>query len=298
MMSRSIERINDARAVVTDVIGGLLAPATLILLAIGTCLVFAQSNVRPPSTQAPPLPAFDAVSVKPFTPTGPWHRDPQVNPKRLYIEGCSPLEMIVFAYGLDYNQIERLPDWAQRQYFQVTGTTDKPATREQMLLMLRRVLAERFQFAFTETDDMQPVDALVVSPTGLKMKPSLTDSDCNTGVITSDGVKAANIPPGSNAIVGFAGCMSVSRVVKSFNLERRLSGGRPVIDKTGLTGLYNIYLWQRRDDCHELPGGGQRCDFVEPTEAAIKRLCLELVKTAAPYRVLHTTKIAPPSANN
>ncbi len=268
--------------------------ATLILLAIGTCVVFAQSNVRPPFTQAPSLPAFDAVSVKPFVPTGPWRRIPQVNPKRLYIEGCTPMEMIVYAYGINYNQLDRLPDWAQRQYFQVVGVTDEPTTHDQMLLMLRRVLAERFQFAFTDTDAMQPVDALVVSPRGLKMKPSTSDSDCGHGVITFDRMKGVKLPP--NSMVPFAGC-TVAELVKSFNALRRQSG-RPVIDKTGLTGQYSMLIWQRRDECQELPGGGNHCDNVETFEDAVKReLGLELVKATARYRVLHTTKITQPSAN-
>lgn len=265
-----------------------------ILLSIAACAVFAQSNVRPSSTQAPRLPAFDAVSVKPFTPTGPWRRIPKVDPTRLYIEGCTPSEMILYAYGINYNQLENLPDWAQRQYFQVIGVTDKPTTRDQMLLMLRRVLAERFQFAFTETDAMQSVDALVVSPRGLIMKPSVSDSDCGNGVITFDRVKAAKLPPDS--IVSFAGC-TVAELVKSFNSKIGQSGQRPVIDKTGLTGQYSMLVWQRRD-CQTLPGGGQHCDE-ESLESAVKReLGLELVKTTARYRVLHTTRIAPPSTNN
>ena len=74
--------------------------------------------------------------------------------------------------------------------------------------------------------------------------------------------------------------------------------GLPVIDKTGLTGQYSMLVWERRDECQELPGGGDHCDAVETFEDAVKReLGLELVKTTARYRVLHTTKITPPTAN-
>ncbi|MGH9483141.1 MAG: TIGR03435 family protein [Terriglobales bacterium] len=244
----------------------------------------------------PPLPAFDAVTVKPFVPTGPWHRIPQFDPQRLYLEGSSPLEMIVYAYGINYNQVDRLPDWTQRQYFQVIGVTDKPASKNQMLLMLQRVLAERFQFAFTDTDAVQPVDALVVSPGGLKMKPSTSDSDCGHGVISFDRIKAAHLPP--DAMVPFAGC-TVAELLKGLNLRRRLSGQVPIIDKTGLTGQYSMLVWSRHDGCHQLPGGGMHCDINESMEDAVKReLGLELVRTTAPYRVLHTTRIAPPTANN
>jgi uncharacterized protein (TIGR03435 family) len=161
--------------------------------------------------------------------------------------------------------------------------------------MLRRVLAERFQFAFTETDAMQSVNALVVSPRGLIMKPSVSDTDCGNGVITFDRVKAAKLPP--DVMVSFAGC-TVAELVRSFNGPAH-SGQRPVIDKTGLTGKYSMLIWRRRDGCQTLPGGGQRCDDVESLESAVKRLLgLELVKTTARYRVLRTTRIAPPSTNN
>ena len=281
---------------VKNVTGWIVITFAILLIGakVAMSVVFAQSNVRPPLTQAPSLPAFDAVSVKPFVPTGPWHRIPQVDPKRLYIEGCTPMEMIVYAYGINNNQVDRLPDWAQRQFFQVEGVTDKPTTHDQMLLMLRRVLAERFQFAFTETDVMQPVDALVVSLRGLKMKPSTSDSDCGGG-IAFDRVKAAKLPP--NSAVRFVGC-TVADLVKSFNAIRRVESGRPVIDKTGLTGQYSMLVWQRGVECQEPPGGGQHCDPIETFEDAVKReLGLELVKTTARYRVLHTTKITPPSAN-
>ena len=59
------------------------------------------------------LPAFEVVSVKPFRPTGPWHRLAQFDPQRMYIEGMATVELINLAYSLNGNQLTGLPDWAQ-----------------------------------------------------------------------------------------------------------------------------------------------------------------------------------------
>ena len=94
------------------------------------------------------LPAFEVVSVKPFRPTGPWHRLAQFDPQRMYIEGMATVELINLAYSLNGNQLTGLPDWAQYSrdhLYSVTGVTEQPTSQAQMLLMLRRVLTQRFQ---------------------------------------------------------------------------------------------------------------------------------------------------------
>lgn len=243
---------------------------------------------------ATPPAAFDAVSVKPFVPSGPSQRIPEVGPQRLYIEGMTPRSMIVFAYGINYNQIAGLPDWAQRDLFQVVGVTDKPVTRAQMLVMLQNVLSTRFQFSFSETNAVQPVEALVVSAGGVKFKPSTSASDCANGVISLDRIRDAKLPP--DATSPFAGCR-ISDLVKAFNVVSGLFGGRPVVDETGLTGKYSLFFWESTDDCQSL-ADGERCDPVEMFRRAVKRgRGLDLIKATAPYRVMHTIRIARPAAN-
>jgi uncharacterized protein (TIGR03435 family) len=64
----------------------------------------------------------------------------------------------------------------------------------------------------------------------------------------------------------------------------------PVVDRTGLTGPYAIFVWQ---GLQTGPGGAHR---PEPIQDAIRReLGLILVKTTAPWPMLHITRIAHPT---
>ena len=262
--------------------------AVAFLLAAGT-LARAQDSAD--GAAPPALPAFEAVSVKRFLPpTGHvWNRTPRLDPQRLSIEGMTLHDLILYAYDLSDNQLTGLPDWAVRTFFEVTGVTGQPASPDQMRLMLQGVLVQRFRFAFTESDAARPVHALVVAPGGPKMQRWTSDSDCTSAVLAIERQKAPELP--RPVLSSFATC-SIPDLMKELNRPRGTSYGLPVIDETGLTGLYPMWVWQGM-----VPSGPGRF-HPEPFQEAVKReLGLELVKTTAPYRVLHTTRIALPAAN-
>jgi len=247
------------------------------------------------AAQAPIRPAFDAVSIKPFVPTGPWHRDPQVDPQRMFLEGMTPEEMIVYAYQLRSNQLVGMPEWSEREYFQVSGSTDKPARQSEMLLMLQRALADRFQLAFTESNQVQPAYALVVAPHGPKLKPWTASTPCAEGVRMLEHQQLRKLP--APFTIPFVGC-TISELVNALNRRGRTPGGLPVVDRTGLAGTYAMWVWERMGGSHVLPDGITKWDWIEPFDDAVQReLGLALVKTRAPYRVLRVTRIERPRAN-
>lgn len=261
---------------------------TAIVIALLTAAAGAVCAAQTP----PALPAFDAVSVRPFVPHAAWHRDPQVDPRRLFLEGMTASEMIVYAYGLHNNQLTGLPVWAQREFFQVTGVTDKPATANQMRLMLRRVLATRFQFAYTDTTAVQPVYDLVPVRGGPKLLTFSSGSaaDCEDGILAYAHAQVKHLTP--PLTISFIGC-TIPELINLLNAGRL---DRPVIDKTGLTGTYSMMVWQLERGC-TTTGRFQRCEYFETFPAAMKReLGLDLIKATAPYRVLHATRIEPPAA--
>ncbi|MGH9480508.1 MAG: TIGR03435 family protein [Terriglobales bacterium] len=245
----------------------------------------------------PPLPAFDVVSVRPFKPTAPWHRLPQYDPQRLYIEGMYTSELIREAYEVNFNHIAGLPASMAEKLFTVVGTTDKPASKEQMRLMLQRVLAERFQLVVEDTARVQPVYDLVVARGGPKLRPSQSDKDCTNGVISFDQVRALHLPPNSRLV--YLGC-SITALVQRLNVPTSISDRLPVLEKTGLTGRYAIALWQEsggREPSPTVPGA-YRLVNLEPIGEAIKsELGLELVRSTGPYRVLTIRHIADPTPN-
>ena len=243
------------------------------------------------------LPAFDAASVRPFVPPAAgwaWGK-PAIDPVRLRMPGAPLRFIILTAYGIDDYQLTGLPDWAEHEFFTIDAVTDAPTPPDQMLLMLRRLLAERFQLQVVESEKERPVWAIVAAPGGPKMKPRADDEKCPRG-IPGDDMKAAGAPP--NAMSAFSGC-TMADLVQAFNRPgnaREL--GRPVIDKSGLTGRYHMLVWQETENDDTYTGPGQRMSYVEPfREAVEKELGLKLVEDRQKLPSFNVMKVARPSPN-
>src|SRR5262245_11080635 len=114
----------------------LLVTAWTLLLA---SLALRAQN--PPPTTAP---AFDVVSVKPnragagvavvtFQPGG-----------RVIAANTTARELMLVAYGLEDNQLLNIPDWVSADRFAVEARTSDDTATDRIRLMLRTMLAERF----------------------------------------------------------------------------------------------------------------------------------------------------------
>lgn len=243
------------------------------------------------------LPAFDAASVRPFTPpaTGWAWGKPDMDPQYFRVAGAPLRYIIMTAYGLDDFQLTGLPDWAAHEFFTISATTDAPTTPDQMLLMLRRLLAERFQLQIEEGEKEQPVWAIVVPPSGAKLKPLADDENCPRG-ISGDDMKAAGAP--RNSIGSFNGC-TMADLVKAFNQPGNATQlGRPVIDKTKLTGRYHMLVWQDTEIDDTYTGPGRRFSYFEPfREAVEKELGLKLIEDKQRLRFISVVNVARPSPN-
>ena len=243
------------------------------------------------------LPAFDVVSVRPFQRTRqPWNRGARYNPQRLDIEGTAARGLIEEAYQVTSNQIVGMPDAMIRELFTVTGTTDKPATEAQMRLMLQRVLAERFHLVIDDETRVQAVYDLVAAKGGPNLQQMHSDKECTS--YNAESVEDLHPPPGT--LFSYAGC-SITDLVKRLNSPDnsvfQLDPLLPVLDKTGITGLYRIALWQANTGTETTPNGRTRRLFEPIREALQRELGLELVKSTGPYRVLVIKHISDPAAN-
>jgi uncharacterized protein (TIGR03435 family) len=243
------------------------------------------------------LPAFDAASVRPFVPpAGGWAwGKPAMDPLHFRMPGAPLRYIILTAYGLDDFQLTGLPDWAANEFFTISAITDAPTPPDQMLLMLRRLLAERFQLQIEESEKEQPVWAIVVAHGGPKLKPRADDEKCPRG-ISGDDMKAAGAPPHSSS--GYNGC-TMADLVQAFNRPGiAMQLGRPVIDKTGLTGRYHMLVWTEMEVDDTYTGPGQHFSYVEPfREAVEKELGLKLVEDRQKLHSIKVVNVARPSPN-
>jgi uncharacterized protein (TIGR03435 family) len=157
------------------------------------------------------------------------------------------------------------PDWMASTRFDVAAKLPAGAPRSKVPEMLRSLLAERFKVAAHRETREQPVYALVVGKNGPKMKESEVDPDSpppDSGRATANvGVGAVDCGPrretalpagwminkGPGHVQGHE--MNMASLV---NLLGALVG-RPVMDQTGLKGIYDFDLEYAPDEIQRTP---------------------------------------------
>jgi uncharacterized protein (TIGR03435 family) len=199
-------------------------------------------------TQAQPAaaPAFAAASIKANPSTGPGPLGMQFLPGgRLRIQNM-PLYMIVAgAYNLPF-QSQRLsggPEWIRGDRFDIDATAEAGAIPagaipderdEKMRAMLRTLLAERFHLKMRREIKDQPVYAIVVAKGGPKLKPAgIEENQCET--TAAKDIDCHNFHGGRGR-----GLHAKAANMKDLALFVSNWTDRPLVDKTGLAGMYQF----------------------------------------------------------
>jgi len=191
--------------------------------------------------------SFEVASVKRDTsgqsvrPNFPLSADDNYHPTGGLLSADFPVRVyITFAYRLTFAQNQlflgpQLPKWADQDRFdiQARAAAGTNPTKDQMRLMMQSLLADRFKLAVHWEKKDMPVYTLVVAPGGFKLKLSDPKNDPGSapGSIgcPADDRACAMMYVGSIPVADFAGALGAMV-------------GRPVIDKTGLTGTYYMNL--------------------------------------------------------
>ena len=269
-------------------------------------MVFAQS-----SSASSSRPEFEVASIKPDK-SGDRRIMIAPSPGGRFNATNVPLKILVtLAYGLQDFQISGLPGWAESERFDIVAKAPADVAGEQKLQMqmLQRLLEDRFSLKFRRETKELPVYALVPAKNGRKLHES-AEGPCPAP--TSSG--APSPPAASNekftvpcgAFMNSPTRLNGSRVPMA-RLAAVLSRtvGRTVVDKTGLTGNYDIDLeWTA--DSNRMPSisgdgtpGTQAPDSVGPSifTALQEQLGLRLESQKAPEEVLVVDHVERPSEN-
>ena len=228
--------------------------ALLVALVLATSLAGAQPSQ---------LPAFDVASVK-TNRSGEISADMRVQPDGGLTASNVPLvDLIQFAYGYPAHRIDGLSGWVLTERFDIAArATTAPgapvAGTDRVALSLRGLLAERFLLR-THTEKRQvPVYELRLDRADGRLGPRLTRADREDCRAMSSGRRptAQQEPPdaprcGVGTGNGFirAGGVHLSPFVEA--LGRLLD--RPVMDRTGLTGTFDVVLAFTPEGTLELP---------------------------------------------
>jgi uncharacterized protein (TIGR03435 family) len=260
------------------------------LVAVVAAIVGLQFAIDPSATafqtQKPHL-SFEVASIK--------ARDPQVplglvglerTPGRLTSRCASLKSLLFYAYSLTLSSpIERLPSWGDApcisgnasDTYEIQAMMPPDTTDAQAREMMQTLLADRFRLIVHWETRNLPIFSLVVAPGGFKLKLS-DPKDDPPGFVQCppDDPGCRSLGGGSGPISGLAGLLS-------------LNVGRPVVDKTGLTGTYLLDLrWASNSPSSSLPS--------LPT-ALKETFGLELKPDTGPVQVLVIDQAEKPSAN-
>ena len=153
-------------------------------------------------------------------------------------------DMLQMAYGIrSDNQLEGVSGWMTSKRFDIEAKlSDEEVAAEQKMqmpqkadrwaLMMQALLADRLQLKTSETTRDASVYELVAAKGGPKLTPSAAD----------DPARPMRSPlqysPGKMEGAG----VPVSALTGALGRLPELGGGRMVVDKTGLTGLYDWTL--------------------------------------------------------
>jgi bla regulator protein blaR1 len=237
---------------------GAMKLLALVLLAVTTAI--ARSPAQTPQS-APP--AFAVASIKPSPPPsgGSMFVDHGSRPGGQWFaqntELLSILRTAYPAFSLP-GQIVGGPDWVSSQRFDVNARAEGNPSSESMSAMLRQLLADRFSLKVrTEQRDVD-VYALVLDRADRRLGPGMMQSTTDCRAIEEARKKAAETgaPPTPAPNVGVKPQCGMRST--SMNCVQRISTGsmpvgaittpiqsvvgRSVLDRTGLTGRWDIEL--------------------------------------------------------
>jgi uncharacterized protein (TIGR03435 family) len=217
--------------------------AVTVALAIGAAAVL--------HGQAP---AFEVASIKINT-SGEAQSGPPFQPGgRVTLTNRTLRYLVQFAYSsidapVQDSQVVGGPDWVDRDRFDVVAKMEgspppEPATADRARVMLRTLLADRFQLTVRQEMRDLPVYALVAVRRDGRFGQGLrrrAEANCD-GFVPGRGMSDPNgaVPlcgylRGGPASLTYRG-VTIGRLASSLRLDRI------VVDRTGLSGLFDVDL--------------------------------------------------------
>ena len=245
-----------------------------VAFACGT--VLAQAARKPPS--------FEVASVKPSQSVAGHDGNITTDPGKFTARNATLKRLIFEAYRIPYSQITGGPSWLDSDEYDVDAKAESPATQDQLDLMLRKLLADRFKLAIRRETRDGRVYALVAGKDGAKLSGSGAKEGQGSLVWRFHG-----------DLSGFAARLALQLTIPMDNPDpsspsRATGTPVPVINRTGIEGVHDISVALKLE-----PGADT---FTVWQRALQEQLGLRLESQKAAVEILvidHAEKI--PSAN-
>ncbi|HLI86099.1 MAG TPA: TIGR03435 family protein [Bryobacteraceae bacterium] len=228
-------------------------------------------------------PRVEVASIRVHSPKSGHPAGPPIAGNRLTVGG-NLKQLVIYAYDLKTYQVSGGPDWVtnpslETDYYDIVAKAegDSALTQQQARLLVQSLLADRFQLRVHRERREMPVYVLAIGKGGPKFKESGSDATCRS-----------------------RGRVSAATVTSTFTacpmdyVVRVLSGAadRPVIDQTGLRGVYDLQLEFARDPAAATVESNSASLFT-----AVQELGLKLESQKSSIEVVVIDRAERPSEN-
>lgn len=188
--------------------------------------------VPPPPRKVMPAdadPSFEVATIKPNDTDGSSLQALTFRGRNFITVNSSLADLIMFAYSVQSKQILGAPDWIDKDRYDINATPDQEGTpsADQVRLMIRKLLADRFQLKFHQDKRELSAFVLTVGKDGSKLKQAQPNGNLH----------GIGVQPARSGAMMFANNAPISAFT---SFLQSLVLGRPVVDQTGLTGRYDL----------------------------------------------------------
>ena len=207
-----------------------------------------------PAIAQGPLPAFEVTSVKLNTSglnIGPGARSVGFQPGGRFTMTDGTVMVLIRSAYPDSSEVIGAPAWVSSDHYDVQAKAAGDPPREEMTLMLRALLRERFQFVAREEQREQSTYALMIARTDGRLGAGLRRYavDCSPyktpGRAAADRVQLptpSNGAPACGYMIGGSRMAAGGITMELFARVLRGHAGREVIDRTELAGDWEFTL--------------------------------------------------------
>ncbi len=255
------------------------------LFLLGALTASAFSQIPSPGSPDSNLPLrFQVATIKPSLPEE--SRALQIRGNRFVTAGTSVIDLLQYAYGLHEAEIAGGPKWLKTQKFDLVADPESQTrpSFDEFKKMVLNLLADRFRLTTHYQSRVLSVFELVPA----KGSPKLSKSTRPPNGIPSVGYAPGQLSVANATLADFA------------TFLQRFVADRPVFDRTGIVGRYDLTLRWSLDDWEaeeNRPGNSRSSSLPGLFTAIQEQLGLKLQEAKLPAQVLVIDHIDMPSEN-
>jgi uncharacterized protein (TIGR03435 family) len=266
--------------------------ATLALLTLSCAGPILHAQSKPADTASV---AFDVVSIKPHKVVERGGRIGFESGGRFVMVNVTVAGLILWAYPTKTREFAGAPEWVSSERFDVDARAGFEPTHDQQEVLLRNLLADRFTFTAHYESQEKPVYNLVLTRADGRLGPRIRHIDVDCATYKPDpqnrdrAVSPSDMPPCSDRMSGGASTLMIvsgGRTLQALGDSIQSFAGRPIVDKTGLSGYFAFTF--------EMPGPDEPGAIFTALQ---EQLGLKLEPARAPIDMLIVDRVERPTEN-